>query len=645
MQSIETLIHQATEAPVGVVVHVGAGRGAVLEQYARLGPSTVVLLEGDPDTAHALQRAARPFPWARVVARAAAATDGELTWNRYNLPSLNGPVSVETLACTYPRLNLEAATSVSGVALSSVLRSALEGRDADRTAVLVLDVPGQEAALLDSIGAELHRLSGVVVRRCATTLPGAAPWSVVLGRMRAQSFELVGHEADGEPLWPVAYFRFDQRRHEEMLLKSEIEALRSQLAAVEAEFAGAREAAQSVVNEQARQVEALAHTKAAAETVAAEREAAIVQLTKVRDEQARQIEALTQANAAAEKLAAERGAESQQLAQARDEQARQIEALTQANAAAEKLAAERGAESQQLAQARDEQARQIEALTQAKAAAEKLAAERGAESQQLAQARDEQALQIEALTQAKAAAEKFAAERGAESQQLAQARDEQARQIEALTQAKAAAEKLAAERGAESQRLAQARDEQARQIEALTQAKAAAETVAAEREASVRHLQNDLRQQELAHRQVLESTSALEGRLVALKIELDQVAEREGSLRVLREVEYAELSSLRRANAVLQNNLADLQDQYRALWSSAGTARLKEADGHYRMTAGVAASTAANGAARRRRRRKLSRVIAPNPAPVVTMPNQGSASSGGDRFLTQIATTNRTDLV
>ena len=35
-----------TERPLGTVVHVGAGNGMVLEPYARLGPSRLVLVEG-----------------------------------------------------------------------------------------------------------------------------------------------------------------------------------------------------------------------------------------------------------------------------------------------------------------------------------------------------------------------------------------------------------------------------------------------------------------------------------------------------------------------------------------------------------------------------------------------------------------------
>ncbi len=520
MQSIEALIQQATDAPVGTIVHVGAGRGAVLEQYGRLAPSTVVLVEGDPETAHALQRAARPFPWARVVARAAAATDGELTWNRYNLPSLNGPVVVDALTRSYPRLNREAATSVPGVALSGLLRSALEGGDPDRNAVLVLDVPGQEAALLDSIGADLHRLSGVVVRRCATPLPGAAPWSMVLERMQAWSFELVGHEADGEPLWPVACFRFDQRRQEEVLLRGKVDALRARLAVLEAELDGARQAARSSAFEQAQQLETLAQARTAAESLAAEREVRVRQLIQMHEDLSKQVEVLTQAKAVVERFAADRATQVEalskamaeadellnakavalsQLAGERDDLSRQVESLTQAKTVAETVAAElaarvdalakEAADSMKLAAARaawlqqaitsgDEKTKQIEVLAKSKEEAEYLASHR--------------ASQLEALDKARAEADKLAADRAAALQQMTVTRDDLASQLKSVNESVARWEKVAVERDAQVEALTKGRDEAEKvanerlmQVELLTQARSAAEKRAADAETSL----------------------------------------------------------------------------------------------------------------------------------------------------------------
>jgi FkbM family methyltransferase len=488
MHAIDELIQEATEASPGTVIHVGAGRGAVLEQYARLQPSRVVLVEGDPDTAQRLERAARPFPWAHVVAHAVAASDGPLTWHRYNLPALNGPMAVGALARHYPRLQREASTSVPGVALAGLLRAELQEADGTRPTLLVLDVPGQEVELVDSLGDALKGVAALVIRRCAAPMPGASTWASLVERLRAFEFDLVGKEADHERLWPVALFRFDARGHALKEVRKERDVLQLRVTQGEAELAAAMALAKTLAAAHTEEAAALKSATASAKKLAAEREAVVQQLTKAREEQAKQVEALTQGKAAAEKLAAEREAAVQQLTKAREEQAKQVEALTQGKAAVEKLAAEREAAVQQLTKAREEQAKQVEALTQGKAAAEKLAAERDAAVQQLTKAREEQAKQVEALTQGKAAVEKLAAEREAAVQQLTKAREEQAKQVEALTQGKAAVEKLAAEREAAVQQLTKAREEQAKQVEALTQGKAAAEKLAAEREAALQQL-------------------------------------------------------------------------------------------------------------------------------------------------------------
>ena len=239
MLAIDALLRQASVTRVDAFVHVGAGRGAVLDQYVRIAPSKAVLVEGDPEAAAALQRAARPFPWAHVVAQASTGEDGELAWNRYNLPMLNGPVAADVLTSHYPRLLRESVASVQGMALSSLLRSVLEGAGSEQSTVLLLDVPGQEAKLLESIGNELGALTAVIVRRCALPLPEAANWPTVCAQMRERSFALLGHEDDRDPLWPVTIFKLDRQHQEAEILRSEIDTLKVRLERLQVDRAAA----------------------------------------------------------------------------------------------------------------------------------------------------------------------------------------------------------------------------------------------------------------------------------------------------------------------------------------------------------------------------------------------------------------------
>jgi len=129
------------EKPLGMVVHIGAGSGAVLDCYARLKPSRVVLLEGDPDTAAELLRTAAQCPWAEVLAHPVGATSGPLEWHRYNLRRLNGPLQSGALHSFYPRLRLVESRTVNVRALTDVLAAVQVETGAANINVLVLDVP------------------------------------------------------------------------------------------------------------------------------------------------------------------------------------------------------------------------------------------------------------------------------------------------------------------------------------------------------------------------------------------------------------------------------------------------------------------------------------------------------------------------
>lgn len=293
MLAIDALLRLATCSPADTIVHVGAGSGAVLDRYVHLSPSKVVLVEGDPVAAAALQRAAPSYPWAEVVAQAADIEDGEVVWNRYNLSMLNGPVAADALKGRYPRLRRESVASVPGIALSSLLQSVLENADPNGSTTLLLDVPGQEGALLESLRDELSALAAVIVRRCALPLPRAADWPTVQEQMRERSFELVGHETDGEPLWPVAVFRLDRRRRDAAMLGVTVDGLQTRLGQLEAELSESRTGAIHAAAVHAEEAKTLSLARAAAEKLAAKRDQLMQQATKTRNRQTSRIVSLS----------------------------------------------------------------------------------------------------------------------------------------------------------------------------------------------------------------------------------------------------------------------------------------------------------------------------------------------------------------
>ena len=206
-------LNRIDDYALGTVVHVGAGAGAVLEHYARAAggarrPRQVVLVEGDPDMARSLERAAAAYPWARVLPTPVGAQGGTMPWNRFNLPMLNGPLDATALTAVYPRLRRVQTTTVRCEALSDVLTSLDLKPDTKehRVHVLVFDVPGQESSLLAALPPDLLRLfHAILLRGCRSVLPpyGKAA-EAALALLAQQHFTPVAKESDRDTMWPAA---------------------------------------------------------------------------------------------------------------------------------------------------------------------------------------------------------------------------------------------------------------------------------------------------------------------------------------------------------------------------------------------------------------------------------------------------------
>jgi hypothetical protein len=201
---LETLIR--LPAPVhGAVVLVGAGDNLPADMLDKLHHTRLVLVEGDAEAAEALARQFAGHLAVQVLPTAVAPHDGPLTWNRHELASLNGPVDRQALRAFYPRLTRTESTIVPARALSEVLDPCLASAEADSVSALLLDVPGQEQALLASLSPQqLRRFEWIICRRCAA-LDGAENFEHLL----AAGFALRDDDHESEPLWPVATLRFD----------------------------------------------------------------------------------------------------------------------------------------------------------------------------------------------------------------------------------------------------------------------------------------------------------------------------------------------------------------------------------------------------------------------------------------------------
>jgi FkbM family methyltransferase len=227
-----------------LVVHVGAGNGAAAGLWRALPqarrPQRVVLVEGDPDAARSLEREAGAAEWMQVLATAVAPNSGRLSWHRFSLASLNGPLDATGLAPYYPRLHQLSLIDIDAIAFADLLRQQLARiPDDDGPAVLILDVPGQEAGLLQSLPDDLlRRFSAIALRGCKEVPgPGGTALASTVAALQTRLFTMVRSERDHEPLWPTACLQFDHRAFELLTLRAVLAERDAEVAAREAEVA------------------------------------------------------------------------------------------------------------------------------------------------------------------------------------------------------------------------------------------------------------------------------------------------------------------------------------------------------------------------------------------------------------------------
>lgn len=243
MSIVTDCLQRLPHRPWSFVLHLGAGQTDLTEAYAPLRPTRLVLVEGDPDSARALTGALTALPGAEVIEQAVSPTGSDLRWQRYNLRSLNGPLPAQDLAAYYPRLRSLPSIELPSLPVAALIDRLLPPEDADpdsatttRTAaqpgrLLVLDVPGQELALLEALGIErLHRFDQVVVHGRSLDNGVGNTFAAAWDWMRAAHVEMEPRPADApRRLWDAAWGHIDHRALEVETLRSQMDRLQALL--------------------------------------------------------------------------------------------------------------------------------------------------------------------------------------------------------------------------------------------------------------------------------------------------------------------------------------------------------------------------------------------------------------------------------
>jgi chromosome segregation ATPase len=191
------------------IVHLGAGQHADPLDYAGLQYRRLILVEGDPEATETLSTACEKDPSVQVIQKIITPTEGDVIFYRYNLSSVNGILPAGTLTSLYPRLRVIEEETLSSASLGSLLEE-LE-IDEQKRNLLILDLPGLEASLIESLTNEqLRKFEFLVIRGCRESLQeGARSLKETLAHLKKSHYTVHGQDDEEDPHWPIVLLKFD----------------------------------------------------------------------------------------------------------------------------------------------------------------------------------------------------------------------------------------------------------------------------------------------------------------------------------------------------------------------------------------------------------------------------------------------------
>ena len=197
--------------PLELILYIGAGSGVDLSDYAALNARQFLFVEGDPDAAELLAQSLAGKSSCQVLSALVTPNGARTRFYRYNLPVLNGTLPLGGLRALYPRLKVMEELELSSKSLSTVLETIPLSGAGKR--LLILDIPGQETAILESVSPEqLHAFDWILVRGCKTALQEAAqPLEATIARLGERGSESIATDEESDPQWPFVLLHFDRR--------------------------------------------------------------------------------------------------------------------------------------------------------------------------------------------------------------------------------------------------------------------------------------------------------------------------------------------------------------------------------------------------------------------------------------------------
>ncbi len=216
-------------APVGHILHIGAGTGSDIPDYLDASPAAVTLIEPDPGALPKVQQAAQGHDNFQVIEAAISPDPKAGPLHRFtfgDLNSLRAPTGLRDLFPGLEELDSEPVTLRDPVVLVEGL-----DLDPDRAHVLVIEAPGEALAIvqaLDTAGL-LARFTAVRVQEGQEPLyEGAGTLPQVQAVLTAAGFSLDAPIDDTDPERPILSVMIDRVALRQQALEGDLEQLRAE---------------------------------------------------------------------------------------------------------------------------------------------------------------------------------------------------------------------------------------------------------------------------------------------------------------------------------------------------------------------------------------------------------------------------------
>lgn len=194
---------KALPAPLGHVLHIGAGQGGDLSAYLDAGAQAVTLVEPDPEALVHLRQLAKDDPRVTVIGAAISVDQDAAGLHRFNFPDLNSLRPTETLEALFPGLE-ELGCEPVPLQTPSALLSVLE-MPAGQAHVLVIEAPGEAMSILQALAKAdlLQQFSGVSIHGSAKVrYRDEEPIGKIASWLRTVGFPDAQEDASEDPDFP-----------------------------------------------------------------------------------------------------------------------------------------------------------------------------------------------------------------------------------------------------------------------------------------------------------------------------------------------------------------------------------------------------------------------------------------------------------